>query len=279
MTKAQLIAYINAWIKDNNNKEITAAIMRDVLDKIVQFIDDNVGEVQDLVEGETVIGAINLLFQMFEDLDVVHPINKFEGTNNPNNVPPLAYNVGDLYVRNGNQLFQYNGSSWIRVIDYNSDFDSKLDRGTFAGDADDIIAMIPTGGNLNDYQKRDEKGVANGYAGLDSDSFVPDENVKRKLDRLVNPVSVGSTFNIDWNAGETWLINRTGVLTLTESNIPAEGSTKTITVHIPIGVTVLTKPARWETHIEGEFETGVWNTLVIESITPTITVVELFQRG
>jgi len=37
MNYNQILAYIAAWIIDNQNKEITAAIMRDVLDKLVNF--------------------------------------------------------------------------------------------------------------------------------------------------------------------------------------------------------------------------------------------------
>ena len=105
MTEAQLIAYIQAWIKDNNNKEITAAVMRDVLDKIVQFVNDNIGDVQEVIEGETVIGAINILFGMFDDLDITHPIDRFVGSDNPNTTPPPSYKAGDIYVRNGTSTY------------------------------------------------------------------------------------------------------------------------------------------------------------------------------
>lgn len=117
MTYAQAIVYIQQWIIDNNNKEITAAIMRDVLENMLLYARDSIGEVQLLEEGDNVVEAVNILFGMFDSLEVNLPIDVHTGVDDPNVTPPDNFNAPDFYIRNGNQTYIYTGTSWVLIQD------------------------------------------------------------------------------------------------------------------------------------------------------------------
>lgn len=117
MTYAQAIAYIQQWIIDNNNKEITAAIMRDVLENMLLYARDSIGEVQLLEEGDNVVEAVNILFGMFDSLEVNLPIDVHTGVDDPNVTPPDNFNAPDFYIRNENQTYIYTGTSWVLIQD------------------------------------------------------------------------------------------------------------------------------------------------------------------
>src|SRR5690625_3235953 len=117
MTYAQAIAYIQQWIIDNNNKEITASIMRDVLEKMLLYVRGEVGDARQLQQGNDVVEAVNILFGMFNDLEVNFPIEVHTGTDNPNITPPASFQAPDFYIRNGVQTYIYTGSSWVLIQD------------------------------------------------------------------------------------------------------------------------------------------------------------------
>ena len=117
MTYTQVIAYIQQWITDNNNKEITASVMRDVLDKILLYVRDSIGDVDDLQQGADIVDAINILFGEITNLNIDFPIQVHEGASDPNITPPTGFNAPDFYIRNGVQTYIYTGISWVLIQD------------------------------------------------------------------------------------------------------------------------------------------------------------------
>lgn len=117
MTYTQVIAYIQQWITDNNNKEITASVMRDVLDKILLYVRDTVGDVADLDQGADIVDAINILFGEIASLNIDFPIKVHEGASDPNITPPSSFATPDFYIRNGVQTYIYTGASWVLIKD------------------------------------------------------------------------------------------------------------------------------------------------------------------
>lgn len=117
MTYTQVIVYIQQWITDNNNKEITASVMRDVLDKILLYVRDSIGDVDDLQQGADIVDAINILFGEIANLNIDFPIKVHEGASDPNITPPTSFNAPDFYIRNGVQTYIYTGTSWILIQD------------------------------------------------------------------------------------------------------------------------------------------------------------------
>ena len=117
MDYAGAIAYINQWIIDNNNKEITASVMRDVLEKMLLYVRTSDGYVSDLEQGENLVEAINILFGLVEDIQIDFPITVHEGSANPNILPPTSFEAPDFYIRDGVQTYIYTGTNWVLISD------------------------------------------------------------------------------------------------------------------------------------------------------------------
>ena len=117
MNYNQILAYIAAWIIDNQNKEITAAIMRDVLDKLVNFTDDRTGDTDNLEQGNDLTDAFNILFGQVQDISIDHPVNVHVGEFDPNITPPANFSAPDFYIQNDNVVWLYNGTTWVKIID------------------------------------------------------------------------------------------------------------------------------------------------------------------
>ena len=83
-------------------------------------------------------------------------------------------------------------------------------------------------------------------------------------EKLITNASVSGTYNIDYSAGDVWDLTLTGNTTLTESNAPASGTTKTITLEVS-GNYTLTYPAGWTSKITGAYSgTATLNTITIQ---------------
>ena len=113
MTPAELITLINNTVVANGNNEITADVLRPVLVAMVNQINTLVGNEANLPLGSTtVIEAINN--------STSAGITIHQGTANPNDTPPVSFDLGDFY----NQVnmssvtvgfWQYNGTEWIQL--------------------------------------------------------------------------------------------------------------------------------------------------------------------
>lgn len=88
-------------------------------------------------------------------------------------------------------------------------------------------------------------------------------SVFQVIEKLVTNPTVTGTYNIDWT-NDVWDLTLTGNTTLTESNLPASGKTKTITLNIS-GNHTLTYPAGWTSKITGSYSgTATLNTITIQ---------------
>jgi hypothetical protein len=81
---------------------------------------------------------------------------------------------------------------------------------------------------------------------------------------LTEDATVTGTHDIDWN-DDTHFLTLTGNTTFTESNLPATGYTKTLTVYVS-GDYTLAFPTNWDTNLTGAYDGTVLNQIVIEYI-------------
>lgn len=98
-------------------------------------------------------------------------------------------------------------------------------------------------------------------------------------DRLVEITGVNGTLNIEYSAGETWLVGTVGDFSITESGLPSTGRTKTITIHFPPGVGKPTWTTRMNQNKTGEYVEGEWNTVVVEHINNILVKMQITQNG
>jgi len=88
-------------------------------------------------------------------------------------------------------------------------------------------------------------------------------SVFQVIEKLVTNATVTGTYNVDWT-NDVWDLTLTGNTTLSESNLPATGKTKTITLNIS-GNHTLTYPADWTDFITGAYSgTAALNTITIQ---------------
>jgi len=110
MNEAAVLALINLHIVANGNNEITADVLRPILEAILEQPNDKVGELGDLdtTDQTSIVNAINELVSGSSGGFTVHA-----GTQDPNVTPPGSFGIGDWFVRNGTSLYQYNGNTWV----------------------------------------------------------------------------------------------------------------------------------------------------------------------
>ena len=114
---------INTYIVTNHNNEITAIVLNPVLQAIVLEYRDFIGDLNTLTTPDTedLVQAINSLQTQFYGF-TFEGVQVYSGTDDPNDTPPLSYNVADFYKQldgGGNTiaLFQYNGTIWKNLTE------------------------------------------------------------------------------------------------------------------------------------------------------------------
>lgn len=116
---ATVLAQINTYIVANGNNEITANVLNPVLKIMLDFANNNIGNLSTLTTDEknSIVEAINSLKQNFNDL-VNNGVQLHTGYSNPNVTPPPAYNYADFYMQLDTEddspiyLWQWNGIEW-----------------------------------------------------------------------------------------------------------------------------------------------------------------------
>lgn len=117
-TKAEVLQTINSFIIANANNEITADVLRPILESMVNQINDLTGETLNLntTDKTNLVNALNEIIQESGTGVTVHT-----GTGDPNVNPPASYVITDYYKRvvNGTLagLYIFNGSKWILIQD------------------------------------------------------------------------------------------------------------------------------------------------------------------
>lgn len=115
---ATVLGQINTYIVANGNNEITANVLNPILALILDFANNNIGDLDTLTTDEknSVVEAINSLKQNFDDL-VNNGVQLYTGIDDPNVTPPPTYNYADFYMQLDIdslpvKLWQWNGFVW-----------------------------------------------------------------------------------------------------------------------------------------------------------------------
>lgn len=195
MTDAQVIALINQYIVTNGNNEITAAVLNPILQAIRQRSQDVTGDPEDLTTSDTsnLVAAINSLKSEIDDFEF-EGVQVYSGLDNPNDTPPLTYNVADFYKQldgDGDtiELFQYNGTSWVSyeiepddvvtvckwkkiTITSGQASSGEVQDNDFIGATMDYIVSSLFGTQINDFTFDDETGTITRYSEL-GETIIP----------------------------------------------------------------------------------------------------------
>ena len=142
----------------------------------------------------------------------------------------------------------------------------KLDRGEYIGTAkkidDDRIAA--------DLLKEDSSNKSNSVSDLSSTSKFPVWKVItdwaislfQTIPTSVINENVSGNYNLDFSK-DTWILTLTSTTTFTQSNLPASGKTKVISLYVT-GNYALTYPAEWTGKIIGNYIGTLNNQIVVE---------------
>jgi len=125
MTKQELLNNINVRIKTNANGEITAEILNDILQNILLYLDDKIGDFRELnasINNDNLVDVANTLQTQVES----NKIGLHLGTADPNQQPPENYQTLDYYLQtdpggNGLFLWQYTEREWCKIDNYIND--------------------------------------------------------------------------------------------------------------------------------------------------------------
>lgn len=116
---ATVLGQINTYIVANGNNEITANVLNPILGLILDFANNNIGDLDTLTTDEknSIVESINSLKQNFDDL-VNNGVQLYTGINDPNDIPPATYNYADFYMQLDIdslpiKLWQWNGFEWV----------------------------------------------------------------------------------------------------------------------------------------------------------------------
>lgn len=142
MTEQEVLDLINQFIVSNGNNEITADVLRPILEAILQQPNELIGNTSQLqtVNQSNLVSAINEVYQMISNIGNTG-VKLYEGLDDPNVVPPPQYNIADFYIEkdsNNNPiaLWQYNGSFWKNTSDFSSNISRYGKDENFSGSQD-----------------------------------------------------------------------------------------------------------------------------------------------
>lgn len=117
-TYATALSQINTYIVANGNNEITANVLNPVLKSMLDFANNNIGDLDTLTTDEknTIVEAVNSLKENFDNL-VNNGVQLYTGIDDPNDAPPPAYKYADFYMQVDVdelpvKLWQWNGFIW-----------------------------------------------------------------------------------------------------------------------------------------------------------------------
>lgn len=290
MTQQQVIALIQQWIVANGNEEITADVLRPILEAMVNQPNDLMGDLNDLTttNKDSVVDAINEVNNLSNGGVTIH-----YGSDTPFITPPVSFELGDYYAQlDGSSVlgfWQYNGNDWIEIKEDTNGVQSVTGDGV-SGTPEDVVMTFPTPSEIGALEDAPSDGKQ--YARKDSDwseVVIPSSGVQSVTGdgvdntdpenpfltfpkeeeitgtRLTNASVTGST-PLDWDAYKVFEFTLTGATTLTDSNLPTGTETKVIELVIS-GNQVLTLPAYWEALPSNDAYDGtVRNHLVVSCI-------------
>lgn len=119
MTLDEVIELIQEWIVTNGNEEITADVLRPILEAMVNQPNDLIGDLDNLTttDKDNLVEAINEVrsLAITNAGIVVH-----SGSGTPIETPPVSVGLGDFYAQvafpstSVVSFWQYNGSVWVQ---------------------------------------------------------------------------------------------------------------------------------------------------------------------
>lgn len=123
MTEVEILALINLHIVANGNNEITANILRPILQEMLSQPNDKIGELTNLdtTDKSNIVNAINELYNSLSGFNI------HTGTDDPNITLPSSFSIGDWYIRSGSSLYQYNGDVWVLLSSSSSSLEVRID--------------------------------------------------------------------------------------------------------------------------------------------------------
>lgn len=117
-TYATALLQITTYIVANGNNEITANVLSPVLKSMLDFANNNIGDLSTLTTDQknTVVDAINSLKYAFDNLNN-NGVQLYTGIDDPNINPPPTYTYADFYMQIDIndlpvKLWQWNGFEW-----------------------------------------------------------------------------------------------------------------------------------------------------------------------
>lgn len=115
MDQEQVLQLIRQWIVKNGNREITADVLRPILEAMVVQPNQIIGDPDNLgtQEKSSMVGALNEILDRAANGNIA----VYTGSGTPEQTPPESFEVGDFYVQAGNEgvlgFYQYNGFRWV----------------------------------------------------------------------------------------------------------------------------------------------------------------------
>ena len=115
MTEAQVLALIQLAIIANGNNEITANVLRPVLEAMLAQPNDLIGDLGDLqtTANTNLVEAINEVLGLTGS-----GVTILTGVTDPNITPPPVVSIGDFYIWDDGSLqgfYQYNGVDFVLI--------------------------------------------------------------------------------------------------------------------------------------------------------------------
>jgi len=194
---------------------------------------------------------------------------------NTGGVVVSSYNSFDIIVLNAPVVAfggaWFDSANGIRVSDVGAELGlsdtirwAQNDSPNVQGQTKDLGLRRNTAGVLEIYDGINANGLEANRRDLYLRTLTATDIISNALNlgKSVINASVTGTYNIDWN-NDTYDIVLTGNTTFTESNLPASGKTKVISIYVT-GNFALTLPANWATNVIGTYSTTKLNQLVVE---------------
>lgn len=176
MTEAQVRALIQQFIVANGNNEITANVLRPILEAMLQQPNDKIGDLPNLntTDKTNIVNAINEIVNSGNTGFAIH-----SGSADPNVTPPAGFGIGDWYIRNLSSIYQYNGSTWVLLTD---------DVGGISADPGNDLTLGGDGGAY--FQERTPAEIKTAYeSNADTNAFTDAD--KDLVDEVPNKTDSG----------------------------------------------------------------------------------------
>jgi len=123
MSYADVLEQIQEFIVANGSNDITADVLRPILESILGQPNELIGDLGDsTVDGSTIVEMLNALK---EDLEAVSGITIHTGTNTPLVSPPVTFLRGDFFAQIvasvSISFWQFNGLTWVPIKNWIND--------------------------------------------------------------------------------------------------------------------------------------------------------------